>query len=288
MKEKKVSVVVPAFNEEPAIGDLVRRIRKINVEFEVVVVDDGSTDGTGRAAAEAGATVVRHPYNVGNGASVKTGASRASGDVLLFIDADGQHPPEEIPRLLELIGEYDMVVGSRSHASDAPLIRRFGNWGLIRVAQLITGHKIDDLTSGFRAVKRDKFMEFFHLYPKRYSYPTTITIAFLKSAYFIKYVPLAGIKRREAGTSDISPLRDGLRFLYIMVRMLMLFSPQHLFLPVGSLFILAGTVFLIYQILATGGIRGASIILFTSGVFTFLFGLMAEQIAAIRRERKQL
>jgi glycosyltransferase involved in cell wall biosynthesis len=286
MTEPKISVIIPAYNEAAVIGDLVRRVSKVDDRFEIIVVDDGSKDETGSEAREAGATVVHHPYNVGNGASIRTGAIRASGDVLLFMDGDGQHPPEEIPKLLENIGEYDMVVGARNRSSDTPLIRKFGNWGLIKVAQMITGHKIEDLTSGFRAVKRDKFMEFYHLYPNRYSYPTTITISFFRCSYFIKYVHVPGIKRRETGASDISPLRDGLRFIYIMVRALMLFSPQHLFLPLGALFTLGGFCFLIYQIVATGGIRGGGIILFISGVFTFLFGLMAEQIAAIRRQRK--
>jgi len=285
MTELKISVVIPAYNEGSVIGDLVRRIRKLDDRLEIIVVDDGSKDETGSAAMEAGARVIRHPYNVGNGASVRTGATEASGDILLFLDGDGQHPPEDIPKLLDSIGEYDMVVGARNKSSDTALVRRLGNWGLIKVAQMITGHKIQDLTSGFRAVKRDRFMEFFHLYPNRYSYPTTITISFLKCSYFIKYVPIAGIKRRETGTSDISPLRDGLRFVYIMIRMLMLFSPQYLFLPLGMLFTLAGFVLVTHQLLATGGIRGGSIILFISALFTFLFGLMAEQIAAIRRQR---
>jgi glycosyltransferase involved in cell wall biosynthesis len=218
---------------------------------------------------------------------VKTGVRRASGEVLLFMDGDGQHAPEEIPKLLEHLGEYDMVVGARSRSSDVALVRKLGNWGLIRAARIITGHKIDDLTSGFRAVKRGKFMEFFHLYPDRYSYPTTVTIAFLKSSYFVKYVSLSDIKKRKTGTSDINAFRDGMRFVYIMVRMLMLFSPQHIFLPFGLSLLFAGTCTAVYQIIRTGGIQGMSVILFMSGIFTFLIGLIAEQISAVRRERNQ-
>ncbi len=280
----RVSVVVPAYQEEATIGELVGRVRAVDPGFEVIVVDDGSTDRTGERAREAGADVVRHPYNVGNGAAIRTGARRSRGEVIVFLDGDGQHPPEEIPDLLRHVGDYDMVVGARSSGSESALHRRIGNWGLIRFAEVLTSHRIPDLTSGFRAVKRERFFEFIHLLPNRYSYPTTITIALLQSGYFVHYVPLAGVKKRAAGRSHLHPLRDGFRFLNIILRMIMLFGPQRIFLPACAVLLAGGMGLLGYQLLGTGGIRGGSVILIMSGLIVFLFGLVAEQIAAIRRE----
>lgn len=281
--DKKISVIIPAYNEEDSLGDIIKRIKNLGLDCEIIVVDDGSSDNTAKNAAEAGAKVVRHPYNVGNGASVKSGAYNSTGDILVIIDADGQHPPEYIPELIRHMDEYDMVVGARTKKSKVSNFRTFGNWLLIKCAELLSGHKIDDLTSGFRAIKRDHFFEFISLYPNGYSLPTTITISMFKSGYFVKYVPIDQIKKRETGKSNIKPFKDGLRFLRIIVRIIVLFDPFKFFGPAGTILWLAGIAVSIRQIILFRGIFGSSILLFLTGLFVFLFGMLAEQISQIRR-----
>lgn len=279
-----VSVILPAYNEEENIGQLVTRIKKLREVDEVIVVDDGSTDRTAEEAEKAGAFVVKHPYNVGNGASVKTGGFKAKGNILVFMDADGQHPPEAIPEMLKFIGEYDMVVASRTSESDVSRFRAFGNWLLKKVAEFLSEQEIPDLTSGFRAIKRERFEEFAHLFPRRYSYPTTLTLSMISSGYFVKFLPVREIKRREAGQSGISPFRDGLRFFQIILRIIMLFNPQKIFLPVGIFFLIVGTSFGLYGIFSQGKLQESAVLLVTIGVFSLLFGLIADQIAHLRRE----
>lgn len=283
--KSKVSVILPAYNEEENIGQLVNRIKKLKEVDEVVVVDDGSTDRTAEKAKEAGAFVVKHPYNVGNGASIKTGGFRAKGNILVFMDADGQHPPEAILEMLEFIGEYDMVVASRTPESDVSRFRALGNWFLKKIAEFLSEQEIPDLTSGFRVIKRERFEEFAHLLPQRYSYPTTLTLSMISSSYFVKFLPVKEIKRREAGRSGISPFRDGLRFFQIILRIIMLFNPQKIFIPVGVFFLLGGIGFGLYSIFSQGNLQESAVLLVTIGIFSLLFGLLADQIAHLRREK---
>ncbi|WP_052473410.1 glycosyltransferase family 2 protein [Paramagnetospirillum magnetotacticum] len=281
----RVSVVMPAYNEAATIGDVIRRTLDTGVVAEVVVVDDGSTDGTAQAAEAAGARAVRNPYNIGNGASVRRGSLAATGDVVVMMDADGQHPPEAIPSLLARLGEYDMVVAARTRNSDTSKLRNFGNRMLIMVAEWISGRRIADLTSGFRAIKRDHLLEHLHLFPNRYSYPTTITLAMMMGGRFVAYEPVDAISRRVHGNSNISPVRDFLRFIAIMVRMVMLFSPQRLFVPMGGMLFLLSAVASTLQYIYTGGIHSAGLALFLSSVYIACFGLLADQVALLRRKR---
>jgi glycosyltransferase involved in cell wall biosynthesis len=281
-----VTVVIPAFKEAATIYDLVGRIFAVDPEWQVIVVDDGSGDDTAQKAAQAGAEVVAHPYNLGNGAAVRSGVEAARGEVVVLMDGDGQHPPEEIPKLLELIGPYDMVVGARTKRSKVSGFRAFGNRLLIAVAQWLTGRQIPDLTSGFRAVKRSVYMQYAHLMPLSYSYPTTITIATLRGGQFVRFLPLDSITRRQGGQSNIKPFNDGLKFLHIIFRIIMTFSPMRIFLPLGGLLIAAGVVTGLYQLSATGGFRSTTVMLVLGGVFISAFGLLADQIAALRRLRK--
>lgn len=282
----RVSIIIPAFNEAENVGGIVSRIRSLPAtrDFEVVVVDDGSTDATAQAAEAAGARVVRHPYNLGNGASVKSGASAATGDVLVFMDADGQHPPEDIEKLLAPLGEYDMVVGARTGESDVSRFRAVGNAMLIKLAEFLVERRIDDLTSGFRAVKRECFEEFSHLFPQRYSYPTTITMAFFSAGRFVKYVPMPGIRRRQGGVSGIKPFRDGMRFLAIMLRMIVLFNPMKVFLPLGILSVTVGVVTAFHDIFTQWRINASSVLTITVGAFVFFFGILVDQLSRVRRE----
>ncbi|GFK94866.1 Undecaprenyl-phosphate 4-deoxy-4-formamido-L-arabinose transferase [Fundidesulfovibrio magnetotacticus] len=282
----RVSIIIPAYNEAENIGGVVSRILSLEAlrGYEVVVVDDGSADDTARAAEAAGARVVRHPYNLGNGASVKSGAAAANGDVFVFMDADGQHLPEDIPKLLEHVGDYDMVVGARTSESDVSRFRAFGNRVLIATAQFLVGRKIDDLTSGFRAVKRAAFEDFAHLFPQGYSYPTTITMALFSAGRFVKYVPLPTIRRRQGGASNIQPVRDGLRFLFIMLRMIMLFNPFKVFLPLAGLFLTLGLLNGLHDAWALQKITASSMLSLILGFFLLFFGIMTDQIARTRRE----
>lgn len=284
MSAMSVSVIVPAYNEAEGIGELVARIRAIGPAFEIIVVDDGSSDATAERAGAAGAKVVVHAYNVGNGAAIKSGVRAASGDIVVFLDGDGQHPPEEIPRLVAEIGAYDMVVGARTSASRTSRFRNVGNWALCRLAEWISGHDIADLTSGFRAIRREPLLRFVHLFPNRYSYPTTITLAMFCSGYFIKYVPIDSITRRTSGTSNIRPFSDFFRFVNIMLRIVMLFSPQRIFGILGAIVMAVGALVSMLQLTLTGGIQATGVILLVSSIFIICFGLLAEQIAALRRE----
>ena len=277
-----VSVIIPCFNEEESIGEVVKKVQAISDDFEIIVCSDGSSDRTAEVASEAGAIVVEHTYNLGNGASVKTGASHASRPYLLFMDGDLQHPPEDIPKLLEPLPEYDMVVGSRFNKCNTDNVRNFGNFCLIKVAEIVSGYEIGDLTSGFRAVKRSAFMEFYHLYPQRYSYPTTITLSLLSTGHFVMFKPIENICRRETGASNISPFKDGMRFLQIILRVVMLFSPQKIFLPIALLLVLLGSVTSGLQLMMTGGIQSTGVIIVLAGLMLFLNGLLAEQISQLR------
>ncbi|MEW5728872.1 MAG: glycosyltransferase family 2 protein [Pseudomonadota bacterium] len=288
MSKFTVSIIVPAFNEGEAIGHVVRRILAVDPAYEVIVVDDGSSDATAQEALAAGARVFRHPYNLGNGASVSTGALNATGDVVVMIDGDGQHPPEAIPDLLAHIGEYDMVVAARTQRSNTSKFRNFGNLMLNAIARWISGHPIKDLTSGFRAIKRVHLLEYVHLFPARYSYPTTITMAMIQGRHFVKYVPMDSIQKRETGTSNIRPLPDFMRFVNIMLRLLVMFSPQKFFLPVSGLFLVMGVLMGVYQLAAHGGIYGSSQLLLLSSLYFFCFGLLAEQLAALRRQKNEI
>ena len=285
-KEKaRISVVIPARNEEDAIGEVVRGVLTAVDAIEVIVVDDGSEDATAERASEAGAQVLRNPYNVGNGASVRRGALATSGDIIVFLDGDNQHPPDEIPRLLGELGEYDMVVGARTRNSNTSTVRNVGNYFLNRVARWISGQRVDDLTSGFRAIKRKRLMEFIHLFPRGYSYPTTITLAIMMAGGFVHYVPLDTIKRRKTGKSEISPVKDFFKFIAIIIRIIVLFSPQKIFAPLGIFLFLLSAVVSGLQLWSTGGIQSAGLALFLSSVYIVCFGILADQLSLLRRQR---
>jgi glycosyltransferase involved in cell wall biosynthesis len=280
----QVSIVIPAYNEEKTIEELLGRIGKISQDFELIVSCDGSSDQTAALARKAGAILVEHPYNIGNGAAVKSGALLATRQWIVFMDADLQHQPEDIPKLLSFLPQYDMVVGARTHKNSTSKHRNLGNLILKHFAEKISGHKIKDLTSGFRAVKRDVFLKFIHLYPQRYSYPTTSTLAFFCSGYFVKYVDMPSIVRRSHGKSSINPLRDGLRFLHIILRIVMTFSPQKVFNPIAGILFFGGIGISLYQIMIGGAIRSLGVILLISSLIIFLNGVLADQLARLRMD----
>jgi glycosyltransferase involved in cell wall biosynthesis len=283
MKEPcKVSVVIPARNEATTLGALVAALRRELPEAELIVVDDGSTDATAETARSAGATVIRHPMSRGNGAAIKSGARHALGDVLVFMDADGQHDPADIPKLLaRLEAGYDMAVGARSASMHAGLFRLMANLIYNMLAHWITGVHIADLTSGFRAVRAGCFMQFLPLLPNGFSYPTTSTMALLRAGYSVAFEPLRVRPRADGTKSHIRPLRDGARFLVIIFKVATLYSPLKIFLPLSLFFFTSGVLYYGYTFLNSGRFTNLGALLFTTSLLVFLIGLISEQITTL-------
>jgi glycosyltransferase involved in cell wall biosynthesis len=273
----QTTVVIPAFNEQEAIADVVRRVRGRGAWREVLVVDDGSTDLTAERAVGAGARVVRHPYNKGNGAAVKTGIREAKGDVVLLMDADGQHDPEDMARLVAAVGVHDMVIGARAARDQSPT-RALGNAIFRVLASWLTGRPIPDLTSGFRAARRDLLVEILHLLPNGFSYPTTSCLALMKAGYSVTFVPVAAHPR--VGTSKIRVVRDGVRFVLIILKIVTLYSPLKVFFPISAASFLLGLLYGVWNVAVHGNIPMGSALLIQLAVVVFLFGLISEQIAA--------
>jgi glycosyltransferase involved in cell wall biosynthesis len=273
----QTTVVIPAFNEQEAIGDVVGRVRGRGAWREVLVVDDGSTDLTAERAAQAGARVVRHPYNKGNGAAVKTGIREAQGDVVLLMDADGQHDPEDMARLVAGVGAHDMVIGARA-SKDQSATRALGNAVFRTLASWLTGRPIPDLTSGFRAARRERLLEILHLLPNGFSYPTTSCLALMKAGHNVTFVPVAA--RPRVGTSKIRVVRDGIRFVLIILKIVTLYSPLKVFFPISAVSFLLGLLYGVWNVYVHGKIPMGSALLIQLAVVVFLFGLISEQIAA--------
>ena len=278
--EQMVSIILPAYNEKESISKVVGRLKRSFPQAEVLVIDDCSTDGTGEQAKQAGARVIQHHYNMGNGAAIKTGARMAHGEILVFMDADGQHDDRDIERLLDRLHEgYELVIGARESDTQSNRSRWFGNHILNYFASLMTGHRIPDLTSGFRAASADTFHQFLYLLPNGFSYPTTTTIAYLRSGYPVDFIPIRA--RSRLGKSKISFIRDGIRFLVIIMKIATLFSPMRFFLPASLFFFLLGMGRYIYFYLKTGSFSSMAGILFVTSVLIFLIGLLSEQITAL-------
>jgi glycosyltransferase involved in cell wall biosynthesis len=280
-----VSIVIPAFNESESIAEVVGILGAAAAWREIIVVDDGSTDGTGNIAAAAGAIVVRHAYNLGNGAAVKNGIRRAAGEYVLIVDADGQHPPEDALRLAARLGEYDMVIGARAHATQATQARRAGNGALNRLASYLTGREIPDLTSGFRGARTSGLREYLHLLPNGFSTPTTTTLAFLKGGYSVAFEPIHA--RQRSGQSKIRLARDGTKFLMIIFKMITLFSPLRIFLPISLVSFLVGAAYAVWTIATQQHVTNSSVLLILFAVVVFLVGLVSEQISALRFEGRR-
>ena len=277
----RVSIVLPAKNEAPGIRLFMPALKALMPDAEIIVVNDGSTDDTAEQARAFGATVLSNPYSMGNGASIKRGARAASGEIIVFMDADGQHRAEDVAKLLEKFGQgYDMVVGARVKGGQATISRGLANAFYNKLASWMTGHKVLDLTSGFRAVRADKFREFLHLLPNGFSYPTTSTMAFFRSGYPVAYVPVE-VQKRIGSQSHIRPLKDGVRFLLIIFKIATLYSPVKLFAPTALMFFLTGISYYAYTFITEGRFTNMSVLLFSASVIVFLIGLVSEQITAL-------
>ncbi|MHA3103361.1 glycosyltransferase family 2 protein [Acinetobacter sp. ANC 3791] len=276
----KISVVLPAKNEAGAIGQTIEQILALQLVDEVIVVNDGSTDHTLQVAEQAGAKVISHPYSKGNGAAIKTGARHAQGEIVIFMDADGQHDPVDIPRFIEKLEQgYDLVVGARQKGSQASLGRGFANAFYNKLATYMTEHQVEDLTSGFRAVRAEKFREFLYLLPNGFSYPTTSTMAFFRAGYSVTYIPIHAAKR--IGKSHIHLFKDGTRFVLIIFKIATLYSPLKMFLPFALLLFVLATGWYGYTLYEYRRFTNMSALLYTGSIMIFLMGLISEQITTL-------
>jgi len=282
---ESVTIVVPAFNESGSIGGVVTALRAAAPWHEVIVIDDGSTDGTGEAAQDAGARVVRHPYNKGNGAAVKSGIRAATSDWIAIVDADGQHRTEDAKRIVQKLGDYDLVIGARDPDTQATSGRRLGNAVLNWLASYLTERPIPDLTSGYRAARRDYLMEFIHLLPNGFSTPTTTTLAFIKAGYNVAFEPIAALPR--VGTSKIRLASDGAKFFLILLKVITIFSPLRIFAPVSGVAFAVGAIYGAWNYVYHARIPNGAVLLLMFSVIVILVGLISEQISALRFEGRR-
>jgi glycosyltransferase involved in cell wall biosynthesis len=279
---ESTSVVIPAFDEAASIGSLVTSLRAAGPWHEILVIDDGSTDETATRAAAAGARVIHHPYNKGNGAAVKSGIRNATGTFVLIVDADGQHPAAEATRLVAHLDAYDLVVGARMSHTQAGAVRRAGNAFLNWLAGYLTEQPIPDLTSGFRAARRVCLLEFLHLLPNGFSTPTTTTLAFIKAGYSVQFVPIEAGRRQ--GESKIRLGADGVGFLLILLKVITIFSPLRIFLPISAASFLVGAGYAVWTIVTQSHVTNSSVLLILFSVVVLLVGLISEQISSLRFE----
>lgn len=273
-------MIIPALDEAAGIGEVVRTLRAAALWHEVLVVDDGSSDATADVARAAGARVLRHPYTKGNGAAVKTGIRAASGEFVLIMDGDGQHSPADASRIASRLGDYDLVVGARSPSTHASLRRRAGNTLLNLLASYLTGRPIPDLTSGFRAARRECLREFLHLLPNGFSTPTTTTLAFIRAGFSVAFEPVDA--RRRVGRSKIRMTSDGASFLLILLKIVTVFSPLRIFVPASLVSCATGAAYGIWNVVVNGRIPNGAVLLILFGVLIFLVGLVSEQVSSLR------
>ena len=280
----KTTVVVPAYNEEESIREVLEGLKRLDKGYDVIIVDDGSTDNTYKIAKDTGFRVIRHPYNKGYGAALKTGIKAADSDVVFIMDADRQHNPDDIPRLCRELDEFDMIVGERTKDSKIPFNRGLGKWFLKKIAIFLARMDIPDLNSGFRAIKKDIVMKFMHILPDTFSFSTTITLAVIKGGYHIKYVPIT--TKERLGRSSLNIFRDGYRTLLLIFSTIALFDPLRVFSPLAIFLFIPGFIYTFYQFVFFHNVPDSGVLLIISGVLIFFFGILADQISQMRRQMK--
>jgi len=286
--ETEVTIIIPAYNEEEGIGEVIDKIKdtmgNAKANHEIIVVNDGSTDETAAIVKEKSVKLIQHPYNKGYGAALKTGVKNARGDIVLFIDADAQQTADDIPRLLEPMGEYDMVIGRRTKGSKIPLLRRLGKFILSSLANYLAGQKIPDLNSGFRAIKKEIVLKYIGILPDTFSFTTTITLATIKEGYNLKYVPIKTGER--VGSSKVKLFQDGVRFIMLILRTIVLFDPMKVFLPPSIVLFLMGFSYLVYELVLYSNVPDASVLLILSSILIFFLGMLSDQVSILIRGRE--
>lgn len=289
LENASVSLIIPAYNERKCIGDLLEKsievMKGLGRPWEIIVVDDGSSDQTLEVIKDKEVKIIAHPYNIGNGAAIKTGIRHASGEIIVMMDGDGQHNPEEIPRLIAKIGPYDMVVGARTNGFTQNKHRTLANHSYNLLASYMTHFIIKDLTSGFRAIKSNVLRRFTYLIPNTFSYPTTLTLSLLRAGYSLKYEPIVTMER--TGKSKINLLSDGVRFVLIIFKIATFFAPLKIFLPFSWLFFGLGLANYAHTYFTTHRLTNMSVLCFIAGFLFFLLGLISEQIAQLRFDRSE-
>jgi len=285
--EQPVTVVIPAYNEEKTVGDVIREVRQHVPDARILVIDDGSTDATARVARVAGADVISHPLNKGNGAAVKTALRSIAGGRVAILDGDGQHDPKDVGRLIAGLDDFDLVVGARSFTNDnGSLLRNFGNIFLRRLASFLAEQPIPDLTSGFRAFRHKVATRFLHIYPNGYSFPSTSTLSFITAGYNVGFVPIEARPRPPETYSKLNPFRDGFRFIMFMLRIITLANPNKIFLPTGLVMILAGIVLTIRNLILFAQFSGGTVLFLAGGINIIFFGLVLDQFASLRLQER--
>jgi glycosyltransferase involved in cell wall biosynthesis len=285
--EIPITVVIPAYNEEKTIADVVRGVQKHLPGADVLVINDGSTDTTAAGAEEAGARVISHPINKGNGSAVKTALRAIKGGYVAILDADAQHDPADLPRLISLLQEYDLVVGARAFdAANGSALRNFGNFVLCRLATFLSEQKVPDLTSGLRAFKHEVVSKFMHIYPNGYSFPSTSTLSLIVAGYSVRFEPVAVRPRPGDTESKLSPFRDGFRFLTFILRVITLANPNKIFFPVGLLMVLCGIVITIRNLLLFAQFSSGAVLFLAGGINIIFFGLILDQFASLRLKER--
>lgn len=281
--ENGLTVVIPAYNEAEAIGEVIRELLQKAPGVKVLVVDDGSQDDTAAVAATAGATVIRHTFNRGYGAGVKTGIQASTTEFVATYDADGQHRPEDLMRLFEVAHQHDIVIGSRDELSHQVTARIPGKWILVRTAETLVGQKIPDLNSGLRVMRREIATRYLPLLPNGFSASTTSTVYLMQGGYDVKFVPITA--RKRIGKSTVKQLRDGLNTIYLIIRLIILFNPTRFFLPPAAVMVVTGLIYgFVKAYRLHQGFPVLALLLVSTGLITAMFGLLADQISALRRE----
>ncbi|MCX6175432.1 MAG: glycosyltransferase family 2 protein [Ignavibacteriales bacterium] len=288
---KNLTVIIPVYNEETAIEKTLMELTIYSEKnnWEVLVVNDGSTDNTKNILNSIySIKVIYHPYNKGYGAALKAGIKNATTDLICFYDADGQHNPNDVEQLILNLDNYDMLVGERQKDSHKEWVRRPGKWLLSKVANFLTGRKIPDLNSGLRLVKRNVILKLLHLFPDGFSFSTTSTIAFLNLGLNVGYYPIKTNKR--IGKSSVRQLKHGSNVLLLILRLIILFNPLKVFVPISFLIFMLGIIYEVMQgiVMIESGherlIPGAFFLMIT-GILIFFFGLVVDQVSEMRKHQ---
>jgi glycosyltransferase involved in cell wall biosynthesis len=278
-----VTVVIPAYNEELTIGEVVTGVRRSVPEADIIVINDGSNDATAEKARNAGARVISHPLNKGNGACIKTALREITGGKVAIIDGDGQHNPEDLPSLLTQLDKFDLVVGARSFiTANGSLLRNFGNVFLSRLASFLAEQNIPDLTSGFRAFRHEIVSKYLHIYPNKYSFPSTSTLTCITAGYNVKFVPVQVRERPPLTYSKLHPFKDGFRFLMFILRIITLANPNKIFFPAGLFMVICGILLTIRNLILFMQFSGGVVLFLAGGINIIFFGLILDQFASIR------